>query len=141
MSQSKIQFDVKRNYTPLIIVFFIMLGLWLFIEWATDGSLHWVDLLFPLISLFLMLFDYWNIHYRMENGILYIKSGWTKLTIPASKIRKIKAVKSWSSAPATSYQRLELTYNKYSTTSISPSDVAGFVAAVQAENPAVDVVV
>lgn len=139
MENHAIQFESKKNYTPIVVVVFIQIALLALLAWAFNDKFNWVDLLFPLVSLFFMLFDYWNIHYRIEHGVLYIRSGWQKVSFPVKEIRKIRKVKTWLSAPATSNHRLELTYKKYNHTWISPKDIDGFIAAVKVENPEVEI--
>ncbi|MBU3676159.1 MAG: hypothetical protein FGM54_03125 [Chitinophagaceae bacterium] len=142
MEQPIQHFQTKRNFKPFLFILMLQMGLMFLIAWAMGEPLSWGTLLFsPFISTGFLLYDYYKTHYRIENGILYIQSAWFKSSIPVHEIRKIKRINSWLSAPATSNKRLELTYKKYNHIEISPSDVDGFIAAVKAENPGVELVV
>lgn len=132
-------FQTKRNYLPFIIILVIQVGLFLFIAWAMDEPLGWGEFIVPSISTGFLFYDYYKTHYRIENGVLYIRSAWFKSSFPVKEIRKIKALSSWLSTPATSNKRLELSYKKYNHIKISPRDVDGFIAAVKAENPEVEI--
>lgn len=132
-------FEPKRNYIPFIIILGIQVSFVLFMTWALDERPGWSGLIVLSISTGFLFYDYYKTHYRIENGVLYIRSAWFKSSFPVKEIRKIKALSSWLSAPATSNKRLELTYKKYNHIEISPRDVDGFITAVKAENPEVEV--
>lgn len=132
-------FETRRNYIPFIIILGIQVGIVLFITWALDEPPGWAGLIVLAISFGSLFYDYYKTHYRIENGVFYIRSAWFKSSFPVNEIRKIKALSSWLSAPATSNKRLELTYKKYNHIEISPRDIDGFIAAVKAENPEVEI--
>lgn len=77
--------------------------------------------------------------YDMTATELVVRSGPIRATISISSIRKLRQSSTILAGPALSMQRLELDYGKYDTAIVSPRDVEGFVAALVARNPAIEV--
>lgn len=79
---------------------------------------------------------YRNTKYIIDNECLKIKSGiLVKKTIEIEKINKISISSSLMSAPALSLDRIEITYNKFDSIVISPSDKELLIAELQKINP------
>lgn len=75
-------------------------------------------------------------YYEIGNGVLRVKSGFLlNRSILISSITKIEATKNPISAPATSFDRLEIFYNKFESVIISPKEKRAFIAHLKQLNP------
>lgn len=75
-------------------------------------------------------------YYEIGNGVLRVKSGFlVNRSIPISSITKLEATKNPISAPATSFDRLEVFYNKYESVIISPKGKRAFIGHLKQLNP------
>ncbi|QHS57590.1 PH domain-containing protein [Mucilaginibacter sp. 14171R-50] len=81
-----------------------------------------------------------NTNYTITGtGNLKVRCGFfVNLTIPVADIKKITPCKTILSAPALSFDRLEVFYNKYDSVVISPVNADDFIAKLQALNPAIE---
>jgi hypothetical protein len=80
-----------------------------------------------------------NTCYTISNNILKVKSGFLlNRSIPIESIKKIVPTKTIFSAPALSFDRLEVFYNKYDSVVISPENKDDFIADLQKINPAIE---
>ncbi|WP_281542495.1 PH domain-containing protein [Maribacter aestuarii] len=101
------------------------------------------NILVIIINLFVLIFIFhlfWNTYYIIDGKDLIIKSGFVvdkKLAIDL--IRKISETSSIMSAPAASFDRLEINYGKYSSIIISPKDKSNFIKDILKINPAIDI--
>ncbi|MFD0764277.1 PH domain-containing protein [Mucilaginibacter lutimaris] len=72
------------------------------------------------------------------DNTLKVKCGFfVNLTIPIESIRKITSTKTILSAPALSFDRYEIFYNKFDSVVISPVNKKEFIADLQNINPAI----
>ena len=79
---------------------------------------------------------YLYLYYEIGNGVLRVRSGFLlNRSIPISSITKIEATKNPISAPATSFDRLEVFYNKFESVIISPKEKRAFIAHLKQLNP------
>ena len=89
-----------------------------------------------LFGLFAYLFN--TTDYTVDGSTLKVRSGFIiNITIDIATITKIEPTNSVLSAPALSFDRLEVFYNKYDSVVISPKDKAGFIAKLQEINPGI----
>jgi hypothetical protein len=80
-----------------------------------------------------------NTCYTISNNILKVKSGFLlNRSIPIESINKIVPCHTILSAPALSFDRLEVFYNKYDSVVISPENKDDFIADLQNINPAIE---
>ncbi|MCQ6957872.1 PH domain-containing protein [Mucilaginibacter aquariorum] len=80
-----------------------------------------------------------NTCYTISNNILKVKSGFLlNRSIPIESIKKIVPCHTILSAPALSFDRLEVFYNKYDSVVISPVKKDDFIADLQKINPAIE---
>ena len=80
-----------------------------------------------------------NTCYTISNNILKIKSGFLlNRSIPIESIKKIVPCHTILSAPALSFDRLEVFYNQYDSVVISPENKDDFIADLQKINPAIE---
>lgn len=113
-----------------MVLGFLVAGIW---------QAAWLAVaLLGAVALFLLrLFT--NTYYRLTPDTLYIVCGWPMQPIPVANIKRVVPSNSPLSSPALSFDRLEISYNKYDSVLISPADKAGFLAALQQLNPAIEI--
>lgn len=79
-------------------------------------------------------------YYTISGNILKVRSGFIiNITIDILKITRIEPTNTILTAPALSFDRLEVFYNKYDSVVISPSDKAAFIAKLKEINPGIEV--
>lgn len=77
-------------------------------------------------------------YYIISGNILKVRSGIAiNVTIDISTITRIEPTDTMLSAPALSFDRLEVFYNRYDSVVISPKDKVGFIAKLQEINPGI----
>ncbi len=74
-------------------------------------------------------------NYELTPDGLKVRSGVIRTSIPYQEIRRVRASRSWLSAPALSLDRLEIAYGSSRTTLISPRDRAAFLRDLSAHVP------
>ncbi|WP_228550224.1 PH domain-containing protein [Salinibacillus xinjiangensis] len=83
----------------------------------------------------LLLWIWFGTGYRVERGVIKVRSGPFKSTIKIGEIKKLSKTKSPFSAPALSIDRLEILYGKYNIMNISPKNEYEFVQLLVTKNP------
>ncbi len=92
-----------------------------------------------LISILFTINMYLNTYYKIEGKTLIVKGGFfMKTTIEIEKIKKIVKTNSILSAPALSFDRIEIFYNKYDTIILSPEHKSQFIAHLKNINPSIE---
>lgn len=100
----------------------------------------WEAAILAVVTSILCLPAILNTYYIIEDHMLKIRSGlFYKKELSIVSIRKIVETNNMISSPAASLDRLELFYNSFDSVLISPKDKAGFIRAIQAINPEVEV--
>ncbi len=126
----------KTAYSVLLIslvsiaLFAALVGSWL------DQS--WFGFIVILAGTALFVYCAMQTYYEVDekNQLLIVRGGMLiNETIKINAIRKIEDSNSILSAPAMSFNRLEIGFNKFDSVLISPKDKIGFVKALQAINP------
>lgn len=124
---SPITFISATLPVTILLVWMIQIGSWL------GFSIIAFTLVF-LVHLFL------TTYYVIEGDRLRVRSGFlVNRIIEIDKIRKVETSKSFLSSPATSFDRIELSYNKFDTVTISPADKSSFVADLKQVNPSIEI--
>lgn len=97
--------------------------------------------IFILLILALFIFHLFrNTNYKITDNQLYIKSGFIyQSKIDINQIKKISHTRSILSAPALSFDRLEILYNKFDSVIISPENKEEFVAELKKINPRIQI--
>ncbi|MCR5139275.1 MAG: PH domain-containing protein [Bacteroidaceae bacterium] len=98
----------------------------------------WVPFTIILILHFLLLFMLANIKYVITESQLIIDQSlgkWGKEVIDISTIKSIEPTHTILSAPASSLDRLRISYNKYDDIIISPRRKEEFIRQLQSINP------
>lgn len=73
--------------------------------------------------------------YVIDDVNLVVRGGIVNATVPLAQIRVVRASHSLMSAPAFSFDRLEISYDRFKTVLISPDDKAAFIAAIEQRCP------
>lgn len=98
----------------------------------------WIPFTIILILHFLLLFMLANIKYVITESQLIINQSlgkWGKEVIDISTIKSIEPTHTILSAPASSLDRLRISYNKYDDIIISPRRKEEFIRQLQSINP------
>lgn len=121
----------------LVIFLIVVLG-GMLLKLLYDGVWSVSALIFFQILFIAHMF--WTTLYIIENKKLQIKSGFLiNFSIDIQQIKKISETNTLMSAPAISFDRLEILYNKFDTVVISPKEKMQFIEAIQKINPHVEV--
>ena len=98
----------------------------------------WIPFIIILLLHFLLLFMLANIKYVITESQLIIDQSlgkWGKEVIDISTIKSIEPTHTILSAPASSLDRLRISYNKYDDIIISPRRKEEFIRQLQSINP------
>ena len=119
---------------PLIIVF----GTILFLTVYEKPS--WLGLTILLLVLLFVVHIFMTTYYVINGNILTIKCGFLfNKTIKINAIKKISETSNPLSSPATSLDRLEITFGEYDMVIISPKQKKEFIDEIVNLNPHVEV--
>ncbi len=119
---------------PLIVVLVGVLTL------SILEGLSWIGGLILLPAILFVLHMFLNTWYRVGDGKLEIKCGFFfHMYIEIASIKKIKTSSSPLSAPALSFDRLDISYGKFGRVLVSPKDKKSFLSAILELNPAIEI--
>jgi hypothetical protein len=130
----KTVYPTKVSATLVLIISLIM-GC-ILVPYAIKSM--WIPFTIILILHFLLLFMLANIKYVITESQLIIDQSmgkWGKEVIDISTIKSIEPTHTILSAPASSLDRLRISYNKYDEVVISPRRKEEFISQLQSINP------
>ena len=130
----KTVYPTKVSVTLVLIISLIM-GC-ILVPYAIKNL--WIPFTIILIFHFLLLFMLANIKYVITESQLIIDQSlgkWGKEVIDISTIKSIEPTHTILSAPASSLDRLRISYNKYDEIVISPRRKEEFISQLQSINP------
>ena len=130
----KTVYPTKVSVTLVLIISLIM-GC-ILVPYAIKSM--WIPFTIILILHFLLLFMLANIKYVITESQLIIDQSlgkWGKEVIDISTIKSIEPTHTILSAPASSLDRLRISYNKYDEIVISPRRKEEFIRQLQSINP------
>lgn len=130
----KTVYPTKVSVTLVLIISLIM-GC-ILVAYAIKSL--WIPFIIILILHFLFLFMLANIKYVITESQLIIDQSlgkWGKEVIDISTIKSIEPTHTILSAPASSLDRLRISYNKYDEVVISPRRKEEFIRQLQSINP------
>ena len=130
----KTVYPTKVSATLVLIISLIM-GC-ILVPYAIKSK--WIPFTIILILHFLLLFMLANIKYVITESQLIIDQSlgkWGKEVIDISTIKSIEPTHTILSAPASSLDRLRISYNKYDDIIISPRRKEEFIRQLQSINP------
>lgn len=121
----------------LVLFLAIIIG-GMFIKLLYDGV--WVVSLLIFCQILFIAHLFLTTFYTIENEKLHIKSSFLiNISIDIQQIKMISKTNTIMSAPALSFDRLEILYNKFDTVVISPKEKVQFIEAIKKINPQVEV--
>jgi hypothetical protein len=100
------------------------------------GAIPWTNLLFPIGLIAFFWFLARSIRYDVTDEALVVHQLFSRGIIPLASIYKLRATRTLLAAPALSLDRIEVLASKGPYAVVSPLDKAGFVRAIQARVPA-----
>ena len=121
----------------LIVVFLVFFGPLIptFISNGFNGNTTILFLAMVVLYGFI-LHMFFNTTYKIEKGKLYIKSGFFNYNpVNIGEMKKISKSSNIISSPAASFDRIEITYDKFEELIISPKHKTKFVEDLQKINP------
>ena len=130
----KTVYPTKVSVTLVLIISLIM-GC-ILVPYAIKSM--WIPFTIILLLHFLLLFMLANIKYEITESQLIIDQSlgkWGKEVIDISTIKSIEPTHTILSAPASSLDRLRISYNKYDEVVISPRRKEEFIRQLQSINP------
>lgn len=103
------------------------------------GFMDIVGFILILLTITFLLWVWYGTGYKIEKGLIKIKSGPFRSSVKINEIKKIRATKNPLSAPALSIDRIEILYGKYDMTLISPINKLKFIEYLVTENPEIKI--
>lgn len=128
----------KSKISPLVLILIglPMIVLMLFMIWKNT----WLGFSIMAITSIFLFHLFITTYYIIEGAHLRVRSGFlVNLKIEIATIKKIEKSNSFLSSPATSFDRIEVSYNKFDRVIISPADKSAFVKTLKDLNPAIEV--
>jgi len=127
----------KISYTLLIVIFIVFFGPLIpnIIHEGLSNNMIMITLgLFVVYGLILHMF--FNTTYTIDQKMLHIRCGFFRYKpINIMNMKKISKSSSIVSSPAASFDRIEITYDKFDELIISPKHKLKFIADLQKINP------
>jgi len=127
----------KISYTLLIVIFIVFFGPLIpnIIHEGFSNNMIMITLgLFVIYGLILHMF--FNTTYTIDQKMLHIRCGFFRYKpINIMNMKKISKSSSIVSSPAASFDRIEITYDKFDELIISPKHKLKFIADLQKINP------
>ena len=127
----------KISYTLLIVIFIVFFGPLIpnIIHEGLSNNMIMITLgLFVVYGLILHMF--FNTTYTIDQKMLHIRCGFFRYKpINIMNMKKISKSSSIVSSPAASFDRIEITYDKFDELIISPKHKLKFTADLQKINP------
>lgn len=107
--------------------------------WRKPTPDNWVAAGVTALVLTFAIWTFATTAYDVDTETLVVRSGPIHGRVPIASIRRISRSSTLLAGPALSLRRLEVEYGKYDTAIVSPHDQAGFIAALVARNPAIEI--
>jgi membrane protein YdbS with pleckstrin-like domain len=107
--------------------------------WWKPTPDNWVAAGVTALLLALAIWTFATTAYDVDTETLMVRSGPIHARVPIASIRRISTSSTLLAGPALSLRRLEVEYGKYDTAIVSPHDQAGFIAALVARNPTIEI--
>ena len=107
--------------------------------WGNPSLENWVVAGIVYAALAATIWVFTSTAYEVGPTDLVVRSGPIRVRVPIASIRRISSSRTILASPALSMRRLEVEYGKYDVAVVSPKDQAGFIAALTARNPAIEI--
>lgn len=100
----------------------------------------WLGLIINFLLLLFVIYIFSTTYYLVDGRFLIVKSGFIiNKKIDINMVKSIKETSSLISAPALSFDRLEVNWGKYTGIVISPREKHEFIEHMTSINPQIDV--
>lgn len=126
---------MSKGFFIALVLLFIYLGYMMITE--SDG--FWISL-FCLLLYVLFFYNILSLRYIINNKVLEVKAKiFYHKKIEIKSIRMIEETNTMNSAPANSFDRIEIIYNKFDSIIISPENKQQFIESLLVINPDIKV--
>lgn len=129
----------KSKMSKGLIIVLVLLFLYIVYQMITEPVGFWI-ILICLIFVVVFFYNILSLRYTIENKKLIVT---TKIfyhkSIDIKSIRKIEETNTIISAPANSFDRLEIIYNKFDSLIVSPENKQRFIEDLLAIHPEIEV--
>ncbi|MEP0132673.1 MAG: PH domain-containing protein [Eudoraea sp.] len=126
------KYPSKISYGLVVFILAILVGSTI----PMISNQIWLGLIINLLVAVFIAHLFFTTYYVIDEGLLIVKSGFLidkKIDIKA--IRSISETNNLISAPAASFDRLEILYHQFDSILISPRDKSGFIDHITRINP------
>ena len=127
----KTVYPTKVSITLILIISLIMGCILISLAVSSKWIPFFIDLLLYVSLVYLMV----SIKYEINESQLIIHQAMGKMVIDINTIKSIEPTHTVLSAPASSLDRLRISYNKYDDVVISPRRKEEFIRQLQTINP------
>jgi hypothetical protein len=127
----KTVYPTKVSITLILIISIIMGCILISLAVSSKWIPFFIDLLLYVSVVYLMV----SIKYEINESQLIIHQAMGKMVIDINTIKSIEPTHTILSAPASSLDRLRISYNKYDDVVISPRRKEEFIRQLQTINP------
>ena len=127
----KTVYPTKVSITLILIISLIMGCILISLAVSSKWIPFFIDLLLYASILYLMV----SIKYEINESQLIIHQAMGKMVIDINTVKSIEPTHTIISAPASSLDRLRISYNKYDDVVISPQRKEEFIRQLQTINP------
>ena len=127
----KTVYPTKVSVTLILIISIIMGCILISLAVSSKWIPFFIDLLLYVSVVYLMV----SIKYEINESQLIIHQAMGKMVIDINTIKSIEPTHTILSAPASSLDRLRISYNKYDDVVISPRRKEEFIRQLQSINP------
>ena len=129
----------KSKMSKGLIISLVLLFLYIVYQMITEPVSFWI-ILICLIFCMVFFYNILSLKYTIDNESLIVT---TKVfyhkSIDIKSIRKIEETNTIISAPANSFDRLEIIYNKFDSLVVSPENKQRFIEDILAIHPEIEV--
>jgi|SRR5690554_117718 len=129
----------KSKMSKGLIVVFVLLFIYIGYQMIIEPMGFWI-ILICLIFCMVFFYNILSLRYTIDNESLIVT---TKVfyhkSIDIKSIRKIEETNTIISAPANSFDRLEIIYNKFDSLVVSPENKQRFIEDILAIHPEIEV--
>ncbi|GAA0302122.1 hypothetical protein GGQ92_002295 [Gracilibacillus halotolerans] len=119
---------------PIILFFLIYIIAGEPIDWKVPVYKIVLGFFMTLLIIGLPLWMWFGTGYKIEDGLIKIKSGPFKSTVRIKEIEKLSATRNPLSAPALSIDRIEILHGMYNIAIVSPNNKTEFIRILVNEN-------
>lgn len=132
------KYPSKISYGLLSIILIVLIGSTI----PLLSSPVWTGLIINLLLLLFVAHIFSNTYYLIDGKFLLVKSGFIiNKKIDIEMVKSIKETSSLISAPALSFDRLEVNWGKYTGIVISPKEKHEFIEHMTSINPQIEVLI